>query len=219
MATGTAFPRRSGTLDSGDDRARAAAERPVWRRWVVATTLGELLGFLLPVAVVAAGADQAPGPVPLLVMVLAGAGEGTVLGWAQSRVLRPLLPGLSTAAWTARTAAAAGLAWLVGMGPSTLGAVFDDWSPGVRVAVGVPAAALVLLSMGVAQWTVLRRMLPGSARWIGWTAAGWLGGLAVFLGVALRCGTPVRGSSRLRWSGRWRPSEWPPPWPPSPAGD
>lgn len=182
MATGTAFPRRSRT--SGDDRARAGAERPVWRRWVVATTLGELLGFLIPVAVVAARADQTPGPLPLLLMVLAGAGEGAVPGWAQSRVLRPLLPGLSTTAWTARTAAAAALAWLVGMGPSTLGAVLDNWSAGVRVAVGIPAAALVLLSIGVAQWTVLRRLLPGSARWIGWTAAGWLAGLAVFLGVA-----------------------------------
>ncbi len=184
MATGTAFPRRSRTSGSGDDQARVGAEWPVWRRWVVATTLGELLGFLIPVAAVAAGADQAPGPVPLLLMVLAGAGEGTVLGWAQSRVLRPLLPGLSMTAWTARTAAAAALAWLVGMAPSTLGAGFDDWSPGVRLAVGVPAAVLVLLSIGVAQWTVLRRVLPGSARWIGWTAAGWLAGLAVFVGVA-----------------------------------
>ena len=50
--------------------------------------------------------------------------------------------------------------------------------------VAVPAALLVLLCIGAAQWTVLRRSLPGSARWIGWTAAGWLAGLAVFLGVA-----------------------------------
>jgi hypothetical protein len=112
--------------------------------------------FLIPVAVVSAGADRAPGPLPLLLVVLAGAGEGTALGCAQSQVLRPPLPGLSTTAWTARTA----------------------------VAVGVPAAALVLFSIGVAQWTVSRRVLPGSARWIGWTAAGWLAGLAVFLGVA-----------------------------------
>ena len=184
MATGTAFPRRSRTSGSGDDQARVGAEWPVWRRWVVATTLGELLGFLIPVAAVAAGADHAPGPVPLLLMVLAGAGEGTVLGWAQSRVLRPLLPGLSMTAWTARTAAAAALAWLVGMGPSTLGAVFDGWPPELRVAVAVPAGLLLLLSIGAAQWTVLRRVLPGSARWIGWTAAGWLAGLAVFVGVA-----------------------------------
>jgi hypothetical protein len=55
MATRTAFPRRSRTSDSGDERARAGAERSVWRRWVVATTLGELIGFLIPVAVVSVG--------------------------------------------------------------------------------------------------------------------------------------------------------------------
>jgi Ca2+-transporting ATPase len=182
MATGTGLPRR--TPRDVDPRAGAPAWSPVWRRWVVGTTVGELLGFLVPVAVFSVGADRGPAPLRLLLAVLAGAGEGAVLGWAQSRVLRPLVPGLSTTAWTARTAAAAALAWMVGMGPSTLGAVFAGWAPGVRVVVAVPAALLLLLSIGGAQWTVLRRVLPGSARWIGWTAAGWLAGLAVFLCVA-----------------------------------
>jgi hypothetical protein len=182
MATGTDLPGRSFRDDGPGARARPG--RQAWRRWVAGTTVGELLGFLIPVAVVAAGADGAPGPLRLVLVVLAGAGEGAVLGWAQGRVLRPLLPGLSTRAWTARTAAAAALAWAVGMAPSSLGAVFDGWSPAVRVAVAVPAALVLLLSIGVAQWTVLRRVLPRSARWIGWTAAGWLAGLTVFLGVA-----------------------------------
>jgi Ca2+-transporting ATPase len=176
MATGTDLPRRT--------RVTRRVDRRVWQRWVAGTTVGELLGFLIPVAVISAGADAAPGPLRLLLVVLAGAGEGAVLGWAQSRVLRSLIPGLPTTAWTTRTAAAAAVAWLVGMGPSTLGAVFDGWAPAVRVVVAVPAALLVLLCIGAAQWTVLRRSLPGSARWIGWTAAGWLAGLAVFLGVA-----------------------------------
>jgi hypothetical protein len=184
MATGTDVPRRTRTSRALAHRARAGAERTTWRRWFTATTLGELVGFLIPVGVVSAGADELAGPLRFLLVVLAGAGEGAVLGWAQSRVLRPLLPGLSTRAWTARTAAAAALAWTIGMGPSTLGAVFDGWAPAVRVAVAVPAALLLLVSIGAAQWTVLRRVLPGSARWIGWTAAGWLAGLAVFLGVA-----------------------------------
>jgi hypothetical protein len=182
--TGTDLPRRTGMSDHDDHRAGMAAERAVWRRWVAATTLGELLGFLIPVAAISAGADEAAGPLRLPLVVLAGAGEGAVLGWAQSRVLRPLLPGLSATAWTVRTAAAAALAWTVGMGPSSLGAVVQGWAPGARVAVAVPAALVILLSIGTAQWTVLRRVLPGSARWIGWTAAGWLAGLAVFLGVA-----------------------------------
>jgi hypothetical protein len=182
MATGTGLP--GSTPHDVARRASAGAGQRTWRRWVGATTVGELVGFLVPVAAVSAGADRAPGPLRLLLVVMAGAGEGAVLGWAQSRVLRPLLPGLSTTAWTARTAAAAALAWALGLGPSSLGAVFDDWAPAVRVAVAVPAGALLLLSIGTAQWTVLRRVLPGSARWIGWTSAGWLAGLAVFLGVA-----------------------------------
>jgi hypothetical protein len=184
MATGTDRPSPGRASRDVESWASARAGGPVWRRWVAGTTVGELLGFLIPVAVVSAGADGAPAPLRLLLVVLAGAGEGAVLGWAQSRVLRPLMPGLSTTAWTVRTAAAAALAWIIGMGPSTLGGVFDHWTPGVRLVVAVPAALLVLLSIGAAQWTVLRRVLPGSARWIGWTAAGWLAGLAVFLAVA-----------------------------------
>jgi len=183
MATGIDVPRRTRTSHFLAHRARAGAERTTLRRWFTATTVGELVGFLIPVAVVSAGADELPGPLRFLLVVLAGAGEGAVLGWAQSRVLRPLLPGLSTRAWTARTAAAAALAWTIGMGPSTLGAVFDGWAPAVRVAVAVPAALLLLVSIGAAQWTVLRRVLPGS-RWIAWTSAGWLAGLAVLLAVA-----------------------------------
>jgi Ca2+-transporting ATPase len=156
----------------------------LWRRWVVASTSGELAGFLLP-AVVAAGAGGALVGLPGLgLMVLAGAGEGAVLGWAQGRVLERVLPGLDTRDWTVRTAVAAALAWALGMAPSSLGDAFAGLPPGLRIAVAAPAGVVLLLSIGVAQWTVLRRHVPGAARWIGWTAAGWLAGLAVFLAVA-----------------------------------
>jgi hypothetical protein len=140
--------------------------------------------FLIPVAVVSAGADRAPGPLPLLLVVLAGAGEGTALGWAQSQVLRPPLPGLSTTAWTARTAAAAapGLARRHGTEHRRCRAR--------RLVTGRPRSRRRTCRR---TGSVLYRRGPvdgaapgaaGSARWIGWTAAGWLAGLAVFLGVA-----------------------------------
>jgi Ca2+-transporting ATPase len=180
VATGIDVPRRRRTSAA----AGAVTGRRLWQRWVVATTLGELAGFLIPVAVVAAGADDAARPLRLVLLVLGGAGEGALLGWAQTRVLGPLLPGLSTTTWTIRTAAAAALAWAIGIGPSTFGDAFDRWSLGVQLAIAVPAAPLLLLSVGLAQWTALRRVLPGSAGWIGWTAVGWLVGLAVFMAVA-----------------------------------
>ena len=68
-----------------------------YRRWVVAPSLGEFAAFTVPTTVwavsVAAGlGDQAA----YLPVVIGGAGEGAVLGFAQSRALRADLPDLDT---------------------------------------------------------------------------------------------------------------------------
>jgi hypothetical protein len=42
----------------------------------------------------------------------------------------------------------------------------------------------LLLSIGTAQWLVLRRHVRRAGWWIAATAAAWTAGLAVFLGVA-----------------------------------
>ncbi len=72
----------------------------LWRRWVVAMSLGECAGFLVPSAVggllFALGAPQAAMLPP---MVLAGAVEGAALGFAQCTVLCGVLPGLSRRRW------------------------------------------------------------------------------------------------------------------------
>jgi hypothetical protein len=50
----------------------------------------------------------------------------------------------------------------------------------------VALLGLVLLnSIGTAQWTILRRLVPRAGRWIAVTAFAWLGGLAVFLAVSM----------------------------------
>ena len=53
----------------------------------------------------------------------------------------------------------------------------------------LPIAALLgivlLNSIGTAQWTVLRRLVPRAGRWIVTSAIAWLGGLAVFLAVSM----------------------------------
>jgi hypothetical protein len=54
-------------------------------------------------------------------------------------------------------------------------------TPAVTAAiVGLP----LLLTIGVAQWLVLRGREPWAVRWIAATASAWLAGLAVFLAVA-----------------------------------
>jgi hypothetical protein len=68
-----------------------------YRRWFVATTLGELVAFTLPTGVWAstaiAGLDERVAMAPV---ILAGAGEGAVLAYAQSRALRCELPDFDT---------------------------------------------------------------------------------------------------------------------------
>jgi hypothetical protein len=91
---------------------------------------------------------------------------------------------LSAGDWTARTAAAAALAWAIGMAPNALVDVLPDLAPVVQVATAMAAGTVLLVSIGAAQWTVLRRHVPHAADWIGWTALGWLAGLVVFLAVA-----------------------------------
>jgi hypothetical protein len=151
----------------------------LWRRWVVIVSAGEAIGFLAA-AVAAPLASGAPAGVGLGLMVLAGTVEGAVLGGAQAAVLRALLPRRVVRRWMPVTAAAAGAAWFVGMMPSSTYDAWHTWPVAMLVPIGVVLGVLVLLSLGVAQWLLLRQALPAAWRWIGWSVAGWAGGLTAF---------------------------------------
>jgi hypothetical protein len=156
--------------------------RELWWRWFRNVTVGECLGFGVPAAAgaLAAGAADAVF-VPLL--VLAGAVEGALLGWFQARVLRDVLAGLPVARWVAATAGAAAVAWAIGMGFSLAG----PWLAGLPVGVLVPVVAVaglaLLLSIGTAQWTVLRGLVPAAGQWVAGTALAWVVALGLFMAV------------------------------------
>jgi hypothetical protein len=171
----------------GSDRGR------VWRRWTAATTAGEAAGFLVPVGVVLAGGDDLGTGSRSVLLLLAGAAEGALLGWAQSRVLGSLFPAFPRRDWIVRTALAAALAWAVGMAPSTLGEV-GEWPLSARVAAAVPAGLVLLTCIGVAQASVLRRHVAGAGRWIAWTAAAWAAGLGVFTAISTPLWQPGQSS-------------------------
>lgn len=156
-------------------------ERSLWLSWFASVTLGECLGFTVPAAVGAATADVGVLAVPLL--VLAGAVEGATLGWFQARVLRRVVPGLPTARWVLATAVAAALAWAIGLTPSTLPASVDTWPPALLIPLAVAGGLVLLLSIGTAQWLVLRPHVPRAARWIEATAAAWVLALVLFTAV------------------------------------
>jgi hypothetical protein len=151
---------------------------------VVVTTCGELAGFTIPAVVGAAATSAGLGQsASMVLLVLAGVGEGSVLGWAQSRMLRRELPALRTGDWVRATAAGAGVAWSIGMLPSTFSQQFFQLWPPMLVAVGILAGVLLLATIGVAQWLVLRRHIARSGSWVLANALAWIAGLAVVFTV------------------------------------
>jgi hypothetical protein len=164
----------------------------LWRRWTLATAAGETAGFLVPAVAAVLLPSGAGDGIRAVVFVVAGGLEGAVLGWAQTRVLREAVPGVSSGAWVTRTALAAAAAWAIGLLPSLFWEGVSGLPPVATAVLAVAGGLVLLASIGVAQWSVLRRHLSGSAAWIGWTALGWSAGLLVFTLVT----TPL-----------WRPGE------------
>jgi hypothetical protein len=166
-------------------RSKHRVDWPLWRKWTKWVTLGELAGFTVPALVgVLASAAGAPSGLLYAAMLPAGAFEGACLGYAETRALRGHLPQIPAGQFTAATAAAAVLAYGLGMLPSTLGEGLDD-VPDLLLFSAVGAGALVLLlSIGTAQALVLRQSGLDAWWWIAATAGAWLAALAVFLLVA-----------------------------------
>ncbi|OAE02003.1 hypothetical protein A6A22_11635 [Arthrobacter sp. OY3WO11] len=143
---------------------------------------GETLGFLAPATAQFVSATVWPtAAVPLL--VLAGFVEGAVLGWFQVRVLRTRLPAVSVRRWVLLTAAAAAVAWTVGL-LSFSNESWQGWPAAAQLVTGTGAATVLLVSIGVAQWVELRRHVPRAWRWIAGSAAAWALGLGIFMAVA-----------------------------------
>jgi hypothetical protein len=117
-------------------------------------------------------------------LLLAGAVEGAFLGAAQAHVLRRALPSLSSRAWVAVTSAAAVVAWLIGLTPVVGGGLLAELAVPIGVIAAAVLGSLLLLSIGAAQWTVLRNHVAGAGRWIAVTAVAWLLGLAAFMLIA-----------------------------------
>lgn len=201
-----------------------AAAKRIWRRWTVAFTLGELLGFggipaLGGLVAMAALAEVEPSTrawLLYLVAIVGGLGEGAVLAWFQTRVLRELWPQLDTRRFIAHTALAAALAWALGMLAPTLDELVA-LTPAAQIAIWIPAAAGILVSIGAAQARVLRAVTPRRG-WLGVNVLGWLVGLPwTFIapalvpddaplwafGLAFALGGTLMGLSVGAVTGRW----------------
>lgn len=181
----------------------------MYARWIVANGLGEMLGLgttfalggaLAPRLAVVSGVAETLGTAVAAVglgIVL----EGVVVGWAQARVLRDWI-GLPQGAWVRASAAGAGLAWALGMAPSTVlsltaaapaadGAPPFEPGPGLTL---VLAAGLGLVTgpiLGAMQGRVLRQARPDVRGWPGANAVAWAFGMPVIFA----------GMDRVPWNG------------------
>lgn len=165
-------------------RRPAVAGWRLWRRWVAATTAGEVLGFAVPATAGALiYALDASSVLLYTALVVAGAVEGSLLAFAQSLVLRSAIDRFPVGRWVAYTALAAAFAWALGLVPSTLG----DRVESIPLELLVPLAAILglalLLSLGFAQWLVLRGLVAGARGWIPANAVAWTVGLALSVGL------------------------------------
>jgi hypothetical protein len=121
--------------------------------------------------------------------------EGALVGAAQARVLHHALPGLSAASWIRATMVGAGVAWLLGMVPSSVAALMAHAPSSGAASPGEPPAAVqyglaALLGgltgpvLGLAQWLVLRRHVARAGRWILANSMAWaLGMVVIFVGM------------------------------------
>ena len=156
--------------------------RTLRRSWILASTIGETVAFLVP-ALVAVVAFELHPALTLLLMVLAGGLEGLILGAAQSVVLGREFLGFSRTSWAGATALGAGLAWFLGMLPGTFYDTWSSWPLAVSIATGVVLGVALLATIGLAQYAVLRRHVARARTWPPVVGTAWLAGLGILLGI------------------------------------
>jgi hypothetical protein len=175
----------------------------LWRWWVLANTIGEVIGIGAATAIGVALAriiETTMGAFAGLamagVMIAVGTFEGVVVGVAQWLVLRRPIPNMSRRAWLFATAIGAFVAWTLGMIPSTVMSMssapsassppFEEMSGvvmwGLAAVMGLGLGPI----LGIPQWLVLRRYVQKAGWWIPANAGAWaLGMPIIFIGAGL----------------------------------
>jgi hypothetical protein len=148
-------------------------------------SLGEFAGFLIPTAAEALALSTGMDDLPTAALVVvAGAGEGAVLGAVQGWRLSRALPSLRRGRFTALTSGAAMLAWALGMLPAVTAAQWLEWPTAAIAGAALVLGLALLATIGVGQWLELRRHADRAWLWIVGTAAAWLVGLGAFFAIA-----------------------------------
>lgn len=178
---------------AGTLRLRSWWDGRFFGRWVAANTLAELLGLGTTGLLIATLAPQLD--TALLAGLMVGSGavlEGVLVGVLQSSALRTALPRISARSWTGATTLGAGVAWALGVMPSTLMDLGEGAAaatePGALLVFGLAALLGLVLGpiLATPQWWVLRQHVGRAGWWIGANALAWaLGMPLIFVGIDL----------------------------------
>lgn len=165
-------PRQAGAT------AAAAGAGGFVRRWVAWTVAGETSGFAVAAIVGAVTAtSDLPGAADFALLVGAGSIEGVLLGAGQAIAMSRLqLPRGIVRRWPVATSAAAVLAWIIGLLPSSIPGM--DWASPAAWLLAAILATVLLLSIPTAQYLLLRPAVPGASRWIAVNVLAWLLGIS-----------------------------------------
>lgn len=172
----------------------------LWWKWVGVNSLAEMMGLggsvIIALLVIQAMGETVAGTlVAAMVLILAGAFlEGTLVGALQWSILRRPLPALRWQDWVKVTTLGAGIAWLLGMIPSTLmslqagavteAATMDDPSMFLMISLGLLLGLALSLFLSVPQWWILRHHVDAAGWWIPANALAWMAGMAIIFVAA-----------------------------------
>jgi len=178
------------------------ADRPFYLTWIAANACAEAVGLGTTMVIgwgVAARIERLDGvaatlATALVAIVLGTLLEGVVVGALQEFVLHKRIAQLPWRSWTIATAVGAAIAWALGMIPSTAMALITVAEPASQAPAEPTALAQLLLAaglgfvagpiLGIAQWTVLRRVVAHAGRWLWANALAWAIGMPlIFLGM------------------------------------
>ncbi|HSL22006.1 MAG TPA: hypothetical protein VK886_10760 [Vicinamibacterales bacterium] len=180
----------------------ASGSHAFYPRWILANGWSELLGLGGTFALGYLGASRLMAATSVAAIIAGAAAavvmgtflEGVLVGYAQGRVLQGELPAMPLRRWVAATALGAGIAWLLGMLPSTivslLGAGASPGAPPPEIeglaqhALAAALGAVLGAFLGAPQAWVLGSHVARPARWIVANIVAWAVGMPlVFQGM------------------------------------
>lgn len=175
-------------------------KKQLFLQWTIATSIGLLLAFAVPFIVSTQFSIFAKRyfkdlliPSAVIVTVIAGAAGGAILGFFQSLVLKRFIKNFSIKNYVLATAIAIALIFLVISNPKPINP--EKVNRLLFIFAVITFSSVFFLSIGIAQWIVLKRYLKKAGWWIVANAialpvSGLVGAFAISL-TQFRLATPL----------------------------